>query len=88
MNPEWKRYYVDVALLADNADSYRSSEQGLQLWQRALESAPDDLRVYAGYGNALEARGRIAAAEAMFQKGLAANPADAAIRLRAVFPLH
>ncbi|MGA8441005.1 MAG: tetratricopeptide repeat protein [Candidatus Sulfotelmatobacter sp.] len=77
LNPEWKRYYVDVALLADNADSYKSSEQGLQLWQRALESAPDDLRVYAGYGNALEARGRIAAAEAMFQKGLAANPADA-----------
>jgi tetratricopeptide (TPR) repeat protein len=77
LNPEWKRYYVDVALLADNADSYKSNEQGLQLWQRALESAPDDFRVYAGYGNALRARGRISAAEAMFQKGLAANPSDA-----------
>jgi len=77
LNPEWKRYYVDVAILADNADSYKSSEQGLQLWQRALESAPDDFRVYAGYGNALRTRGRIAAAEAMFQKGLAANPSDA-----------
>ncbi len=77
LNAEWKRYYVDVALLADNADSYKSNEQGLELWQRALESAPDDPRVYAGYGNALRARGRIAAAEAMFQKGLAADPTDA-----------
>lgn len=41
LNPEWKRYYVDVALLSDNADSYKSNDQGLQLWQRALESAPD-----------------------------------------------
>jgi tetratricopeptide (TPR) repeat protein len=77
LNSEWKRYYVDVALLSDNANSYKSNEQGLQLWQRALESAPDDLRVYAGYGNALRARGRIAAAEAMFQKGVAADPSDA-----------
>lgn len=76
LNPEWKRYYVDAALLSGNADSYKSNK-GLQLWQHALESAPDDLRVYAGYGNALRARGRIAAAEAMFQKGLAANSSDA-----------
>jgi tetratricopeptide (TPR) repeat protein len=77
LNPEWKRYYVDVAILADSADSYKSSDEGLRLWQIALESAPDDPRSYAGYGNALKSRGKIAEAEAVFQKGLMANPYDA-----------
>ena len=76
LNPEWKRYYVDAALLGDNTPSYKSSEKGLDLWQVAVESAPDDPRVYAGYGSALKSRGRIAEAEAMFQRGLAANPKD------------
>ncbi len=77
LNPEWKRYYVDVAILANGAASYKSSEQGLKLWHLALESAPDDPRVYAGYGGALRSRGKNAEAEAMFQRGLAANPSDA-----------
>lgn len=77
LNPEWKRYYVDVAIVANNADSYKSSDEGLKLWQLALESAPDDPRAYAGYGNALKSRAKYADAEAMFQKGLVANPSDA-----------
>jgi tetratricopeptide (TPR) repeat protein len=77
LNPEWKRYYVDVAIVADNADSYKNSEEGLKLWQLAVESAPDDPRAYAGYANALSRRGKTAEAEGIFQKALAANPSDA-----------
>lgn len=77
LNPEWKRYYVDVAILANSTGNYKSSEQGLKLWQLALESAPDDPRVYTGYASALMSHGKNAEAEAMFQEGLAANPSDA-----------
>jgi tetratricopeptide (TPR) repeat protein len=77
LNPEWKRYYVDVAIVADSADSYKNSEEGLKLWQLAIESAADDPRAYAGYANALSRRGKTAEAEAIFQKALAANPSDA-----------
>lgn len=76
LRPEWKRYYVDVALLASGAESYKSSDDGLKLWQLALESAPDDPRVYAGFGRGLMARGKSAEAEAMFEKGVAANSSD------------
>lgn len=77
LNPGWKRYYVDVALLANNLNSYKSSDEGLKLWQLALESAPDDPRLYAGYAGALESRGKKAEAEAMLKKGTALHGAGA-----------
>jgi tetratricopeptide (TPR) repeat protein len=56
LKPEWKRYYVEVALLANGLESYKSSDEGLKVWQLALESAPDDPRVYTGYASALRLR--------------------------------
>lgn len=77
LKPEWKRYYVDVALLANGLESYKSSDEGLKVWQLALESAPDDPRVYAGYASALRLRGKNAGAEAMLKRGTATNGSDA-----------
>jgi tetratricopeptide (TPR) repeat protein len=76
LNPAWKRYYVDVAILMSGSESYKSSDELLKMWQTALESAPDDPRVYAGNGSALKSHGKNAEAEGMFQKGLALNPSD------------
>lgn len=77
LNPEWKRYYVDAALVANGAESYKSSDEGLKLWQLALASAPDDPRAYAGYASALRSRGKNAEAEAILKKGSALNASDA-----------
>jgi len=77
LKPEWKRYYVDVALLANGIESYKSSDEGLKIWQQALDSAPDDPRVYAGYANALRSRGKNTDAEAMLSRGAARNGPDA-----------
>jgi superkiller protein 3 len=77
LKPEWKRYYVDVALLANGLESYKSSDEGLKIWQLSLESAPDDPRVYAGYASALRSRGKNAEAEAMLRRGMATNGSDA-----------
>ena len=52
LNPEWKPYYVDVGLLM-NLGCPACDSIVLKTWQLALESAPDDPRVLAGYGNAL-----------------------------------
>jgi tetratricopeptide (TPR) repeat protein len=77
LRPEWKRYYVDVALLANGLESYKSSDEGLKIWQLALESAPDDPRVYPGYASALGSRGKNAEAEAMLKRGTATISSDA-----------
>ena len=77
LNPQWKRYYVDAALMAAGNPKYASTDEGLKLWQLALENAPDDPRAYPGYAKALRARGKTEAAEAMLRRGVAANPDDA-----------
>jgi tetratricopeptide (TPR) repeat protein len=77
LNPEWKRYYVEAALLGASDPKYASTDDGLKLWQLALQDAPDDPRVYSGYAKALKARGRTADAEAILKCGVAANPSDA-----------
>lgn len=77
LNPEWKRYYVDAALVANGAESYKSSDEGLKLWQVALASAPDDPRAYTGYASALRSRGKNAEAEKILKKGSALNATDA-----------
>ena len=76
LNPEWKPYYVDVGLLM-NLGCPACDSIVLKTWQLALESAPDDPRVLAGYGNALLARKKTSEAQAMFRKALERNPSDA-----------
>lgn len=46
----------------------------LKTWQLALESAPDDPRILAGYGNALLAQKKTSEAQAMFCKAIERNP--------------
>ena len=77
LNPQWKRYYVDAALIATRNPKYASTDEGLKLWQLALENAPDDPRLYPGYAKTLKARGKTGEAEAMLKRGVAANPDDA-----------
>jgi tetratricopeptide (TPR) repeat protein len=67
---------VDVGLLK-NLGCPACDGIVLKTWQLALEFAPDDPRVLAGYGNALLAQKKTSEAQAMFRKALERNPSDA-----------
>jgi tetratricopeptide (TPR) repeat protein len=76
LNPEWKAYYVDVALLM-NGDPAKFGDQLTKTWQLALSAAPDDPRGLTGYAQALALQKKTEEARAAFQKALDRDPADA-----------
>lgn len=76
LNPEWKPYYVDVALLMNgNPDQF--GDQLTKTCQLALSAAPDDPRGLTGYAQALALQKKPEEARVVFQKALDRNPADA-----------
>jgi tetratricopeptide (TPR) repeat protein len=78
LNPEWKPYYVDVGLLM-NLGCAGCDSIVLKIWQLALETAPDDPRVLAGYGNALLSQKKTLEAQTMFRKALDRSPSDGVV---------
>jgi tetratricopeptide (TPR) repeat protein len=76
LNPEWKPYYVDVALLM-NGDTAKFGDQLTKTWQLALGAAPEDPRGLTGYAQALALQKKPEEARATFQKALDRNPSDA-----------
>jgi tetratricopeptide (TPR) repeat protein len=76
LNPDWKSYYVDVALLM-NGDPAQFGERLTKTWQLALSATPEDPRAMTGYAQALSLQKKPEEARAAFQKALERNPADA-----------